>query len=96
LLFEYDHQDRTDKHTMVLKTTSPVKVSDVIISDVGTQADAIVSDFQMSLAIGRIGIKAKLVAQLCGLRLDVKSESEAAELTVESTPAPVSDGGATA
>ncbi|MGA1448692.1 MAG: transcription termination/antitermination protein NusA, partial [Ilumatobacteraceae bacterium] len=43
------------------------------------------------LAIGRAGINAKLAAQLCGLRLDVRSESEAAGLTVENTPAPVAD-----
>ncbi|MGA1655682.1 MAG: transcription termination/antitermination protein NusA, partial [Ilumatobacteraceae bacterium] len=46
------------------------------------------------LAIGRAGINAKLAAQLCGLRLDVRSESEAAGLTVENTPAPVAESAA--
>ena len=85
-----------DKRSMIINAMSPAKVSDVIISEDGTQADVIVPDFQLSLAIGRAGINAKLAAQLCGLRLDVKSESEAAGLTVENTAAPVSDGGANA
>jgi N utilization substance protein A len=85
-----------DKRSMIINAMSPAKVTDVIISEDGTQADVIVPDFQLSLAIGRAGINAKLAAQLCGLRLDVKSESEAAGLTVESTPAPVADGGANA
>jgi N utilization substance protein A len=82
-----------DKRTMIINAMSPAKVSDVIISEDGTQADVIVPDFQLSLAIGRAGINAKLAAQLCGLRLDVKSESEAAGLTVENAAAPVSDAG---
>ncbi|MEK0415560.1 MAG: transcription elongation protein NusA, partial [Actinomycetota bacterium] len=85
-----------DKRSMIINAMSPAKVTDVIISEDGTQADVIVPDFQLSLAIGRAGINAKLAAQLCGLRLDVKSESEAAGLTVENTAAPVSDGGANA
>jgi N utilization substance protein A len=85
-----------DKKTMIINAMSPAKVTDVKISDDGTQADVIVPDFQLSLAIGRAGINAKLAAQLCGLRLDVKSESEAAGLTVENTPAPVADSGTTA
>ncbi|NCV97149.1 MAG: transcription termination factor NusA [Acidimicrobiia bacterium] len=82
-----------DKRTMIINAMSPAKVSDVIISEDGTQADVIVPDFQLSLAIGRAGINAKLAAQLCGLRLDVKSESEAAGLTVENTAAPTTDAG---
>ncbi|NBR92229.1 MAG: hypothetical protein EBT46_01820 [Actinobacteria bacterium] len=82
-----------DKRTMIINAMSPAKVSDVIISEDGTQADVIVPDFQLSLAIGRAGINAKLAAQLCGLRLDVKSESEAAGLTVENAAAPVTDAG---
>jgi len=85
-----------DKKSMIINAMSPAKVTDVKISDDGTQADVIVPDFQLSLAIGRAGINAKLAAQLCGLRLDVKSESEAAGLTVENTPAPAADSGATA
>ncbi|MFM7963152.1 MAG: transcription termination factor NusA, partial [Actinomycetota bacterium] len=81
-----------DKRSMIINAMSPAKVTDVVISEDGTQADVIVPDFQLSLAIGRAGINAKLAAQLCGLRLDVKSESEAAGLTVENTNAPVAEG----
>jgi N utilization substance protein A len=81
-----------DKRSMIINAMSPAKVTDVVISEDGTQADVIVPDFQLSLAIGRAGINAKLAAQLCGLRLDVKSESEAAGLTVETSAAPVAEG----
>ena len=81
-----------DKREMIINAMSPAKVTDVQISADGTQADVIVPDFQLSLAIGRAGINAKLAAQLCGLRLDVKSESEAAGLTVENAVAPVTSG----
>ena len=43
-----------------------------------TQADVIVPDFQLSLAIGKMGVNATLAARLTGVRLDIKSESEAA------------------
>jgi N utilization substance protein A len=67
-----------DKREMIINAMSPARVTDVRISDDGTQADVIVPDFQLSLAIGRQGINAKLAAQIVGMRLDVKSESEAA------------------
>ena len=44
----------------VAKALSPAKVSQVIVSDDGTQADVIVPDHQLSLAIGREGQNARL------------------------------------
>jgi N utilization substance protein A len=63
----------------VAKALSPAKVSQVLISDDGTQADVIVPDHQLSLAIGREGQNARLAARLTGVRVDIRSETQVAE-----------------
>src|SRR6188508_1608419 len=63
----------------VAKALSPAKVKEVIISEDGTQADVIVPDHQLSLAIGREGQNARLSARLTGVRVDIRSESQLAE-----------------
>ena len=68
-----------DLRDFIAKAMSPAKVTDVRISADGTQADVIVPDFQLSLAIGKMGVNANLAARLTGVRLDVKSETQAAE-----------------
>jgi transcription termination/antitermination protein NusA len=71
--FSEDFQD------FVAKALSPAKVSQVLISDDGTQADVIVPDHQLSLAIGREGQNARLAARLTGVRSDIRSETQLAE-----------------
>ena len=68
-----------DLADFVAKALSPAKVSQVIISDDGTQADVIVPDHQLSLAIGREGQNARLAARLTGVRVDIRSETQLAE-----------------
>ncbi len=68
-----------DVRDFIAKAMSPAKVTDVRLSADGTQADVIVPDFQLSLAIGKMGVNANLAARLTGVRLDVKSETQAAE-----------------
>jgi N utilization substance protein A len=68
-----------DLHEFVAKALSPAKVTEVRISEDGTQADVIVPDFQQSLAIGKEGQNARLAARLTGVRIDIKSETQAAE-----------------
>ncbi len=51
-----------DLADFVAKALSPAKVNQVIISEDGTQADVIVPDHQLSLAIGREGQNARLSA----------------------------------
>jgi N utilization substance protein A len=68
-----------DIRDFIAKAMSPAKVTDVRLSADGTQADVIVPDFQLSLAIGKMGVNANLAARLTGVRLDVKSETQAAE-----------------
>ena len=68
-----------DIRDFIAKAMSPAKVTDVRLSADGTQADVVVPDFQLSLAIGKMGVNANLAARLTGVRLDVKSETQAAE-----------------
>jgi N utilization substance protein A len=63
----------------VAKALSPAKVKEVIISDDGTQADVIVPDHQLSLAIGKEGQNARLAARLTGVRIDIRGETQAPE-----------------
>jgi N utilization substance protein A len=70
-----------DVRDFIAKAMSPAKVTDVRLSSDGTQADVIVPDFQLSLAIGKIGVNANLAARLTGVRLDIKSETQAADET---------------
>jgi transcription termination/antitermination protein NusA len=67
-----------DKRDFIAKAMSPAKVTEVRLSSDETQADVIVPDFQLSLAIGKMGVNATLAARLTGVRIDIKSESEAA------------------
>ncbi|BDC96180.1 transcription termination factor NusA [Treponema saccharophilum] len=60
---------------------SPAEVKRVIITDSDKkQALAIVSDSQFSLAIGRQGQNVRLANKLCDWSIDVKTESDAAEM----------------
>jgi N utilization substance protein A len=68
-----------DLADFVAKALSPAKVSQVNISDDRTQADVIVPDHQLSLAIGREGQNARLSARLTGVRVDIRSETQVAE-----------------
>jgi N utilization substance protein A len=68
-----------DVPDFVAKALSPAKVSRVTISEDGTQADVIVPDHQLSLAIGREGQNARLAARLTGVRIDIRSETQLAE-----------------
>jgi N utilization substance protein A len=60
-------------------------------------ATVVVPDDQLSLAIGKEGQNARLAAKLTGLRIDIKSDSQAAELGlvaphVEGEPEETRDG----
>ena len=65
-----------DLADFVAKALSPAKVKEVIISDDGTQADVIVPDHQLSLAIGKEGQNARLAARLTGVRIDIRGETQ--------------------
>jgi transcription termination/antitermination protein NusA len=60
----------------VAKALSPARVREVLVDDDGKQATVIVPDDQLSLAIGKDGLNARLAARLTGWRVDIRSETE--------------------
>ncbi|MCL5292539.1 MAG: transcription termination factor NusA [Actinobacteria bacterium] len=68
-----------DPATLVANALSPARVKEVIIDESDHTAEVIVPDHQLSLAIGKEGQNARLAAKLTGWRIDIKSETQAAE-----------------
>ncbi|HSB90464.1 MAG TPA: transcription termination factor NusA [Anaerolineales bacterium] len=67
--------------TFILKALSPARVSGVYLDEDperGKTAMVVVPEDQLSLAIGRAGVNARLAARLTGWRIDIKSLPEAA------------------
>lgn len=71
-LLEWDE----DPKVFIANALQPASVSRVTIGE-GDNAEVIVPDDQLSLAIGRRGQNARLAARLTGWKVDIKSESEA-------------------
>jgi N utilization substance protein A len=67
----------------VAKALSPARVREVLVDDEAMQATVIVPDDQLSLAIGKDGLNARLAARLTGWRVDIRSETEFAEEEAE-------------
>lgn len=70
-----------DLTTFIAKALSPARVSGVFLDDDmerGRTAMVVVPEDQLSLAIGRAGVNARLGARLTGWRIDIKSLPEAA------------------
>src|ERR687895_62784 len=63
----------------VAKALSPARVREVLVDDEAKQATVIVPDDQLSLAIGKDGLNARLAARLTGWRVHIRSETEFAE-----------------
>lgn len=66
----------------VANALSPAKVVQVFLNPDEKTARAVVPDHQLSLAIGKEGQNARLAARLSGWKIDIKSESQMAELAV--------------
>jgi N utilization substance protein A len=75
--------------TFVANALQPAKVKEVTVNPDTQTALVIVPDYQLSLAIGREGQNARLAARLTGWRIDIKSESQAAEPPPPVVPAAV-------
>jgi N utilization substance protein A len=58
---------------------SPAKVIFVMADEEEKTAKVIVPDYQLSLAIGKVGQNARLAAKLTGYKIDIKSETQARE-----------------
>ena len=64
---------------LIENALSPAKVISVIADDDDKTAKVIVTDYQLSLAIGKEGQNARLAARLTGFKIDIKSETQARE-----------------
>ena len=65
---------------LIENALSPAKVICVIADEEEHEAQVIVPDYQLSLAIGKEGQNARLAARLTGYKIDIKSETQAREL----------------
>src|SRR6266516_4822754 len=68
-----------DPNRLVANALAPAKVKEVRVDPETSTAQVIVPDYQLSLAIGKEGQNARLAAKLTGFRIDIKSETQAAE-----------------
>ncbi|SFG49689.1 NusA antitermination factor [Desulfotomaculum arcticum] len=72
-----------DPSKFIASSLSPAKVVAVEVWEDEKIARVIVPDYQLSLAIGKEGQNARLAAKLTGWKIDIKSESQMAELYPE-------------
>jgi transcription termination/antitermination protein NusA len=63
----------------IAKALSPARVREVYLDEDEKQAEVIVPDDQLSLAIGREGQNARLAVKLTDWKIDIKPESQAVE-----------------
>ncbi|MDR1354802.1 MAG: transcription termination factor NusA [Propionibacteriaceae bacterium] len=73
-----DYDD--DPAKFIANALSPAKVTSVTVVDpLARVAQVVVPDYQLSLAIGREGQNARLVARLTGWRIDIRSDAEVSD-----------------
>lgn len=65
---------------LIVNALSPAKVVSAIADDAEKKAQIVVSDQQLSLAIGKAGQNVRLAAKLTGFGIDIKSETQMAQL----------------
>jgi len=70
-----------DYPSFVARALSPAEVVRVVVDEDEHSMEVVVSDEQLSLAIGKRGQNVKLASKLSGWRIDVRSESVAEEET---------------
>lgn len=69
----------SNPEVFIANALSPAKVVSVHLNEADKVARVVVPDKALSLAIGKEGQNARLAAKLTGWRIDIKSESEAAQ-----------------
>ena len=85
-----------DPAEFVANALNPAHVLSVFVAENEKACRVIVPDNQLSLAIGKEGQNARLAAKLTGWKIDIKSQSQAAEMTDmvdEAEPMPMLDEG---
>lgn len=63
---------------------APAEISRVFLDEANKEMEIVVPDNQLSLAIGKKGQNVRLAAKITGWKLDITSESNAAQKTAES------------
>jgi N utilization substance protein A len=94
-------QWRPDPGQFIAEALGPAKVKEVIIDEENKVAQVIVSEHQLSLAIGKEGQNARLAARLSGYKVDIRSDQapepvaqeEAAASAVAAAPGEPPTGG---
>lgn len=76
-------QWRDDIGQFIAEALGPAKVKEVHIDEEAKTADVVVSEHQLSLAIGKEGQNARLAARLSGYKVDIRSDTEGAEPEAE-------------
>lgn len=69
-----------DPAVYIANALSPATVVSVTVDEAEKTSNVVVPDYQLSLAIGKAGQNARLAAKLTNWKIDIKSESQAAEL----------------
>ena len=67
----------------IAKALSPARVREVLVDDETRESTVVVPDDQLSLAIGKEGLNARLAARLTGWKVDIESETEFARAEAE-------------
>lgn len=80
-----------DPAVYIANALSPAQVISVTVDENTKASSVIVPDYQLSLAIGKAGQNARLAAKLTNWKIDIKSESQAAELANDTAVAADSD-----
>ncbi len=80
-------QWRDDLGQFIAEALGPAKVKEVRINEEEKTADVIVSEHQLSLAIGKEGQNARLAARLSGYKVDIHSDNEGEEQPIAAEPA---------
>jgi N utilization substance protein A len=82
-------QWREDTGQFIAEALGPAKVKEVHIDEETKTADVVVSEHQLSLAIGKEGQNARLAARLSGYKVDIRSDNEGVVEEVAEEVAPV-------
>ena len=77
-----------DPAVYIANALSPAQVISVTVDEDEKSSSVVVPDYQLSLAIGKAGQNARLAAKLTNWKIDIKSESQAAELAAQAEAAP--------
>lgn len=72
-----------DPAIYIANALSPAQVVSVTVDEENKASTVVVPDYQLSLAIGKAGQNARLAAKLTGWKIDIKSETQAAELAAQ-------------